>query len=232
MARDVVDATAKKRGYVHSERRSLGHLIPGQGQAGTDSRYPGGACPAEREYRGYGSAGDAGHIRHVCGCRFCSMRSVTASELTGMAAKRRPTTLASSSAFCPWGSTGADAGRRRACMWSPFWPKTGWASSAMWQTWLLEMRSTSRGHRSRLAAISSPLNFSWTLPTAMWMTCKARLKKDCERLGLDVVIQDLGRSRKEKRLIVFDMDMTIVDFEIINKLAGFARSGRAGKGDN
>jgi len=52
--------------------------------------------------------------------------------------------------------------------------------------------------------------------------CKARLKAECERLGLDVVIQDLSRSRKEKRLIVFDMDMTIVDFEIINKLAGFA----------
>jgi len=52
--------------------------------------------------------------------------------------------------------------------------------------------------------------------------CKARLKKDCELLGLDVVIQDLGRSRKEKRLIVFDMDMTIVDFEIINRLAGCA----------
>jgi phosphoserine phosphatase len=52
--------------------------------------------------------------------------------------------------------------------------------------------------------------------------CKARLKKDCEHLGLDVVIQDLGRSRKEKRLIVFDMDMTIVDFEIINRLAGCA----------
>ncbi|MBN1236305.1 MAG: phosphoserine phosphatase SerB [Methanotrichaceae archaeon] len=52
--------------------------------------------------------------------------------------------------------------------------------------------------------------------------CKARLKKDCEHLALDVVIQDLSRSRKEKRLIVFDMDMTIVDFEIINKLAGFA----------
>lgn len=52
--------------------------------------------------------------------------------------------------------------------------------------------------------------------------CKSKLKKECELLGLDVVIQDLGRSRKEKRLIVFDMDMTIVDFEIINKLAGFA----------
>ncbi len=51
--------------------------------------------------------------------------------------------------------------------------------------------------------------------------CKQHLKKDCEILGLDVVIQELGRSQKEKRLIVFDMDMTIVDFEIINKLASF-----------
>jgi len=52
--------------------------------------------------------------------------------------------------------------------------------------------------------------------------CKGKIKKECEFLGLDVVIQDLGRAKKEKRLIVFDMDMTIVDFEIINKLAGFA----------
>jgi phosphoserine phosphatase len=50
---------------------------------------------------------------------------------------------------------------------------------------------------------------------------KTKLKKDCECRGLDVFVQDQGRSRKEKRLIVFDMDMTIVDFEIINKLAGF-----------
>lgn len=50
---------------------------------------------------------------------------------------------------------------------------------------------------------------------------RAKLKKDCECRGLDVFVQDQGRSRKEKRLIVFDMDMTIVDFEIINKLAGF-----------
>jgi len=50
---------------------------------------------------------------------------------------------------------------------------------------------------------------------------RAKLKKDCECRGLDVFVQDQGRSRKEKRLIVFDMDMTIVDFEIINKLASF-----------
>jgi len=53
-------------------------------------------------------------------------------------------------------------------------------------------------------------------------SCKDDLKRDCESLGLDVVVQELGRSQKEKRLIVFDMDMTIVDFEIINKLASFA----------
>ena len=52
--------------------------------------------------------------------------------------------------------------------------------------------------------------------------CRALIKRDCERLGLDVVIQDLFHSLKEKRLIVFDMDMTIVDFEIINRLASFA----------
>lgn len=52
--------------------------------------------------------------------------------------------------------------------------------------------------------------------------CRALIKRDCERLGLDVVIQDLFHSLKEKRLIVFDMDMTIVDFEIINRLATFA----------
>ncbi|VVB69597.1 Phosphoserine phosphatase [uncultured archaeon] len=51
--------------------------------------------------------------------------------------------------------------------------------------------------------------------------CKDIVKRDCERLGLDVVVQYHGTSLKEKRLIVFDMDMTIVDFEIINKLASF-----------
>ncbi|MCJ7445626.1 MAG: phosphoserine phosphatase SerB [Methanotrichaceae archaeon] len=52
--------------------------------------------------------------------------------------------------------------------------------------------------------------------------CISNLKRECENLGLDVIIQDLGTSLKEKRLIVFDMDMTIVDFEIINRLADFA----------
>jgi phosphoserine phosphatase len=48
------------------------------------------------------------------------------------------------------------------------------------------------------------------------------LKTECEKLGLDVVVQDLDKSAKEKRLIVFDMDSTIVDFETINQMASFA----------
>ena len=51
---------------------------------------------------------------------------------------------------------------------------------------------------------------------------REELKRECEKLGLDVVIQDMDKSRKEKRLIVFDMDSTIVDFETINQMASFA----------
>ncbi len=51
---------------------------------------------------------------------------------------------------------------------------------------------------------------------------REELKIECEKLGLDVVVQDLDKSAKEKRLIVFDMDSTIVDFETINQMASFA----------
>lgn len=50
-------------------------------------------------------------------------------------------------------------------------------------------------------------------------SCREDLRKECEALGLDIIIQKLDLLKKEKRMIVFDMDMTIVDFEIINKLA-------------
>jgi len=50
---------------------------------------------------------------------------------------------------------------------------------------------------------------------------RSDLKAECDRLGLDVVVQSLDKSRKEKRLIVFDMDSTIVDFETINQIASF-----------
>ncbi|UEC42511.1 MAG: Phosphoserine phosphatase [Methanothrix sp.] len=51
---------------------------------------------------------------------------------------------------------------------------------------------------------------------------REELKRGCEKLGLDVVVQEMDKSRKEKRLIVFDMDSTIVDFETINQMAQFA----------
>ncbi|NYT03037.1 MAG: phosphoserine phosphatase SerB, partial [Methanosarcinales archaeon] len=53
------------------------------------------------------------------------------------------------------------------------------------------------------------------------VACRDELRLGCERLGLDVVIQEADKASKEKRLIVFDMDMTIVDFETINRLASF-----------
>ncbi len=48
---------------------------------------------------------------------------------------------------------------------------------------------------------------------------KRRLREEAERLGLDIVMQPYSTFRREKRLIVFDMDSTLVDAEIINELA-------------
>ncbi len=46
-----------------------------------------------------------------------------------------------------------------------------------------------------------------------------RLREEAEKLGLDVVMQPYSTFRREKRLIVFDMDSTLVDAEIIDELA-------------
>ncbi len=48
---------------------------------------------------------------------------------------------------------------------------------------------------------------------------KRRLKEEVESCGLDIVIQPYSIFKREKRLIVFDMDSTIVDAEIIDELA-------------
>ncbi|HEX2022475.1 MAG TPA: phosphoserine phosphatase SerB [Candidatus Thermoplasmatota archaeon] len=45
------------------------------------------------------------------------------------------------------------------------------------------------------------------------------LRRTCERVGVDAVIQPHSMFRTRKRLIVFDMDSTIVDGEVINELA-------------
>nr|WP_269140568.1 phosphoserine phosphatase SerB [Archaeoglobus neptunius] len=48
---------------------------------------------------------------------------------------------------------------------------------------------------------------------------RRRLREAAERLGLDIVMQPYSTFRREKRLIVFDMDSTLVDAEIIDELA-------------
>jgi len=48
---------------------------------------------------------------------------------------------------------------------------------------------------------------------------KKKLKEDVEKSGLDIVIQPFLGHKKDKRLIIFDMDSTIVDAEIIVELA-------------
>ncbi|MBN1324482.1 MAG: phosphoserine phosphatase SerB [Methanotrichaceae archaeon] len=82
----------------------------------------------------------------------------------------------------------------------------------------INIEKTSLTARGDLISIEFVMDFA-DCPIA---SCKEEMRHECEMQGLDVVIQELGRSRKEKRLIVFDMDMTIVDFEVINRLASFA----------
>jgi phosphoserine phosphatase len=51
---------------------------------------------------------------------------------------------------------------------------------------------------------------------------KKRLKEDVEKFNLDIVIQPYESFEREKRLIVFDMDSTLVDTEIIDEIAKYA----------
>ena len=51
---------------------------------------------------------------------------------------------------------------------------------------------------------------------------KRSLKEEVERFNLDVVIQPYSSFERGKRLIVFDMDSTIVNAEIINEISKYA----------
>ncbi len=51
---------------------------------------------------------------------------------------------------------------------------------------------------------------------------KKRLKEEIENEGLDLVVQPYEIFKKNKRLIVFDMDSTLIDAEVINELAKVA----------
>ena len=48
---------------------------------------------------------------------------------------------------------------------------------------------------------------------------KRQLKEEVEKTGLDIVIQPYEIAKKQKRLIVFDMDSTLIENEIIDELA-------------
>ncbi|MEM1579380.1 MAG: phosphoserine phosphatase SerB [Archaeoglobaceae archaeon] len=48
---------------------------------------------------------------------------------------------------------------------------------------------------------------------------RKELLREAERLGLDVVLQDYQTAIKEKRLIIFDLDSTLIEGEIIDELA-------------
>ncbi|MEM2085779.1 MAG: phosphoserine phosphatase SerB [Archaeoglobaceae archaeon] len=48
---------------------------------------------------------------------------------------------------------------------------------------------------------------------------KRELLKEGEKIGLDIVVQEYESAVREKRLIVFDLDSTLIDAEIIDELA-------------
>lgn len=51
------------------------------------------------------------------------------------------------------------------------------------------------------------------------------LRLTCERVGVDAVVQPHSMFRTRKRLVIFDMDSTIVDGEVIDELAAAAGVG-------
>lgn len=55
---------------------------------------------------------------------------------------------------------------------------------------------------------------------------KQELMQTSRQLGLDLALQDLAAYRKNKRLVFFDMDSTLVDMEIIDEMAKMAGVGR------
>ena len=55
---------------------------------------------------------------------------------------------------------------------------------------------------------------------------RENLRNVGERIGIDLVIQPESAARMRKRLVVFDMDSTIVDAEIIDELAKAAGVGK------
>ncbi|MDW7990178.1 MAG: phosphoserine phosphatase SerB [Archaeoglobaceae archaeon] len=79
----------------------------------------------------------------------------------------------------------------------------------------INIERTSLTARDKLIAIE----FIVDLCDSDLQTLKMELMREGERLELDIVIQDYETATKEKRLIVFDLDSTLIEVEIIDELA-------------
>ena len=51
---------------------------------------------------------------------------------------------------------------------------------------------------------------------------KERIMRESRKLGIDLALQKMEAYRKNKRLIFFDMDSTLIDMEVIDEMAGRA----------
>ncbi len=79
----------------------------------------------------------------------------------------------------------------------------------------INIESTNLTARADLISVSFIIDIGEKTPE----TVKEAIKKSGERVGLDVVVLRYENFRREKRLIVFDMDSTITDVEVIDTLA-------------
>lgn len=85
----------------------------------------------------------------------------------------------------------------------------------------INIERTSLTARDKLISIEFLLDLRGAEPDEV----KRLLMDDLEQLGLDVVLRPYREFERAKRLIVFDMDSTIVDAEIIDEIAKIAGVG-------
>lgn len=94
------------------------------------------------------------------------------------------------------------------------------AMLAEWDIRLLAMRTLSAGSTDR------PLALELYLAGAAADRLRSELPALCTRWGVDMCLQAAAEKRPRRRLIVFDMDSTLIECEVIDELAA-----RAGVGD-
>jgi|Deesub1362A_J573_1020465.scaffolds.fasta_scaffold00218_14 phosphoserine phosphatase len=82
----------------------------------------------------------------------------------------------------------------------------------------VNIEKTTLTARDKLISIEFVLDFRKSDPEFV----KKELKESIEDIGLDVVVRPYSEFEKSERLIVFDMDSTIIDAEIIDELAKVA----------